>query len=44
MTIPRTPVRRSLHGLGGFVTVRGGAYFFLPSLKAMKYLAATPGR
>ncbi|HEY2154774.1 MAG TPA: Dyp-type peroxidase [Isosphaeraceae bacterium] len=44
MTIPRKPVRRSLHGLGGFVTVRGGAYFFLPSLKALKYLAATPGR
>jgi Dyp-type peroxidase family len=44
MTIPRKPVRRSLHGLGGFVTVRGGAYFFLPSLKALRYLASTPGR
>ncbi len=43
MTIPRTPVRRSLHGLGGFVTIRGGAYFFLPCLKALKYLASTPG-
>ena len=40
MTIPRDPVRRSLSGLGGFVTVRGGAYFFLPSIKALRYLAA----
>jgi Dyp-type peroxidase family len=40
MTIPRQPVRRRLSGLGGFVTVRGGAYFFLPSIKALRYLAA----
>jgi Dyp-type peroxidase family len=40
MTIPREPVRRRLSGLGGFVTVRGGAYFFLPSIKALRYLAA----
>ena len=39
MTIPRQPVRRRLTGLGGFVTVRGGAYFFLPSIKALHYLA-----
>jgi Dyp-type peroxidase family len=39
MTIPREPVRRRLTGLGGFVTVRGGAYFFLPSIKALHYLA-----
>ena len=41
MTIPRRPVRRRLGGLGGFVTVRGGAYFFLPSLRALRYLATT---
>jgi deferrochelatase/peroxidase EfeB len=39
MTIPRQPVRRRLTNLGGFVTVRGGAYFFLPSIKALHYLA-----
>ena len=26
-------------GLPRFVTVRGGAYFFLPSLRALRYLA-----
>ncbi len=40
MTIPREPVRRRLHNLGGFVTIRGGGYFFLPGIKALKYLAA----
>jgi Dyp-type peroxidase family len=39
MTIPCHPLRRKLHGLGGFVTVLGGAYFFLPSIRAMRYLA-----
>jgi Dyp-type peroxidase family len=39
MTIPREPVRRRLTGLARFVTVRGGAYFFLPSIKALHYLA-----
>jgi hypothetical protein len=38
-TIRRQPVRRRLSGLGGFVTIRGGAYFFLPSIKALRYLA-----
>jgi Dyp-type peroxidase family len=41
MTVPRHPVRRRLSGLGGFVTVRGGAYFFLPSIKALRYLATS---
>jgi hypothetical protein len=27
-----------------FVTVRGGAYFFLPSLRAIRYLAGLGGR
>lgn len=27
-----------------FVTVRGGAYFFMPGLKAIKYLASLPNR
>ncbi len=42
MTIPLQPVRRKLHDLGGYVTVRGGAYFFLPSIRALRYLAAMP--
>jgi deferrochelatase/peroxidase EfeB len=39
-TIPRAGgVRRRLTGLPQFVTVRGGAYFFLPGLRALRYLA-----
>ncbi|HEY5893062.1 MAG TPA: hypothetical protein VIT91_07505 [Chthoniobacterales bacterium] len=30
-------------GLPQFVTVRGGAYFFLPSLRALRYFATTAG-
>lgn len=29
-------------GLQQFITVRGGAYFFLPGLRAIKYIAAVP--
>lgn len=32
-------VRRRLTGLPQFVTVTGGAYFFLPGLRALRYLA-----
>jgi deferrochelatase/peroxidase EfeB len=32
-------VRRRVSGLPQFVTVRGGAYFFLPSLRAVRYFA-----
>jgi deferrochelatase/peroxidase EfeB len=32
-------VRHRLRGLPPFVTVRGGGYFFLPGLRALKYLA-----
>jgi Dyp-type peroxidase family len=31
---------RRVEGLPQFVTVRGGAYFFLPSLRALRYFAA----
>jgi deferrochelatase/peroxidase EfeB len=31
--------RRCVSGLPQFVTVRGGAYFFLPSLRAIRYFA-----
>jgi len=32
-------LRRRISGLPQFVTVRGGAYFFLPSLRALRYFA-----
>jgi len=32
-------VRHRLRGLPQFVTVRGGGYFFVPGLRALKYLA-----
>jgi deferrochelatase/peroxidase EfeB len=32
-------LRRRVSGLPQFVRVRGGAYFFLPSLRALRYLA-----
>ena len=34
-------VRRRVSGMPKFVTVRGGAYFFLPSLRALRYFART---
>lgn len=40
MTIPRRPVRQKIKGLPAFTTVRGGAYFFLPGIRALRYLAA----
>jgi Dyp-type peroxidase family len=41
-TMPRRPVRRTLKGLPAFTTVRGGAYFFLPGIRALRFL--TTGR
>ena len=38
--IPKRPIRKKITGLPSFTTVRGGAYFFLPSLKALRWLAA----
>ncbi len=40
MTIPKRPIRKKIAGLPAFTTVRGGAYFFLPGIKALHYLAA----
>jgi Dyp-type peroxidase family len=39
-TIPEVPVRRRLQGLSRFVRVRGGEYFFLPGIRALRFLGA----
>jgi Dyp-type peroxidase family len=41
-TVPDRPVRRRVTGLPPFVTVRGGAYFFLPGRRALRWLATLP--
>jgi deferrochelatase/peroxidase EfeB len=39
-SLPRQDgARRDISGLPQFVTVRGGAYFFLPGIRALRYLA-----
>ncbi len=40
--IPKRPIRKTIKGLPAFTTVRGGAYFFLPGLRALRYLASLP--
>jgi Dyp-type peroxidase family len=37
-TVQAQPLRRRVPGLGRFVTVRGGAYFFLPGIRALRFL------
>jgi deferrochelatase/peroxidase EfeB len=39
-SIPSDPVRQRVRNLPQFVTTRGGAYFFLPSIRALKYLGS----
>jgi Dyp-type peroxidase family len=45
-TIPELPLRRRLQALARFVRVRGGEYFFLPGLRALRVLGGleTMGR
>lgn len=38
-TIPREPVRHRIHGIETFNVLRGGEYFFMPSLSALSWLA-----
>jgi Dyp-type peroxidase family len=38
-TIPQTTNNRVITGMQSFVTVKGGAYFFFPSITAIKFLA-----
>ena len=42
-TIPREPVRRRVHGIETFNVLRGGEYFFMPSISALKWLANLSG-
>ena len=37
-TIPQEPVRRRIHGIDTFNVLRGGEYFFMPSLSALRWL------
>lgn len=39
--MPSLPLRRRLTGLPQFATVRGGGYFFLPGIRALRYLASS---
>ena len=41
-TIPHGAGRTRIRGIPNFVTVRGGAYFFLPGMSALRYLATLP--
>lgn len=43
MTIPKRPIRQKIKGLPAFTTVRGGAYFFLPGIRALRYLSRLEG-
>jgi deferrochelatase/peroxidase EfeB len=38
--IPKRPIRKRIVGLPAFTTLRSGAYFFLPGLRGLDYLAS----
>jgi deferrochelatase/peroxidase EfeB len=40
MTIPKRPIKKKVKGLNAFTSVTGGAYFFLPGIRGLKYLAS----
>ncbi len=42
LTLPRQPLRRCVEGIERFVTMKGGGYFFLPSIRALDFLARLP--
>jgi hypothetical protein len=41
-TVQAAPARKRVCGLPRFVHVRGGAYFFMPGIRALRFLAALP--
>ena len=42
-TLQAHPVRKRIPGMKRFVEVRGGAYFFLPGLRALRFLSTLHG-
>lgn len=40
--IPKRPIRKTITGIPAFTSVQGGAYFFLPGLRALRYLSTLP--
>lgn len=40
VTLPAEPVRQRITGVPRFVHTRGGAYFFLPGIQALRFLAS----
>ena len=38
MTVQHKPIKKTLHGLPRFTTVKGGAYVLLPGLRALRSL------
>jgi Dyp-type peroxidase family len=39
-TIPKEPVRRRVHGIETFNVLRGGEYFFMPSMSALRWIGS----
>jgi deferrochelatase/peroxidase EfeB len=42
-TIQKEPVRRRVHGIETFNVLRGGEYFFMPSISALTWIANLSG-
>ncbi|MDQ4047975.1 MAG: Dyp-type peroxidase [Actinomycetota bacterium] len=42
-TVQADPVRRRATEVPSFITVKGGAYFFMPGIRAIRYLASLGG-
>ena len=40
-TVPKRPIRKVHKGIPAFTTLTGGAYFFLPGLAGLRYLASS---
>jgi Dyp-type peroxidase family len=41
MTIPKRPIKKKITGLPAFTSVKGGAYFFLPGIRALRFLSGS---
>lgn len=39
-TVPTRPIRKVHKGIPASTTLRGGAYFFLPGMSGLRYLAS----